>query len=129
MDNPRPAKVAVVREVRERLSSSSGAILTEYRGLKVGELAALRRSLRDGGDARTRSRARARSGAGGRIAGSGCHRAGLGGRERGHAERARDPHRHDDRAGVRTMATLSKDEILDAIASMTVLELSELLKD
>jgi len=27
------------------------------------------------------------------------------------------------------MATLSKDEILDAIASMTVLELSELLKD
>src|SRR5204863_7249997 len=49
MENPRPQKVAVVREVRERLSSSSGAILTEYRGLKVGELAALRRSLRDAG--------------------------------------------------------------------------------
>jgi large subunit ribosomal protein L7/L12 len=28
-----------------------------------------------------------------------------------------------------TMATLTKDEILDAIANMTVLELSELLKD
>src|SRR5919205_645618 len=49
MDNPRPQKVAVVDEVRERLSSSSGAILTEYRGLKVAELAALRRSLRDAG--------------------------------------------------------------------------------
>ena len=49
MENPRPAKVAVVDEVRQRLSSSSGAILTEYRGLKVGELAALRRSLRDAG--------------------------------------------------------------------------------
>ena len=51
MDNPRPEKVAVVNEVRERLSSSDGAILTEYRGLKVGELSTLRRSLRaSGGD-------------------------------------------------------------------------------
>src|SRR5436305_15323505 len=49
MENPRPAKVAVVDEVRERLSSSDGAILTEYRGLNVTELANLRRSLRDAG--------------------------------------------------------------------------------
>src|SRR5688572_30742973 len=46
MDNPRPEKVAVVDEVRERLRSSSAAILTEYRSLKVGELSTLRRSLR-----------------------------------------------------------------------------------
>src|SRR4051812_36683791 len=49
MDNPRPEKVAVVDEVRDKLSSSSGAILTEYRGLKVGDLAALRSSLRSAG--------------------------------------------------------------------------------
>jgi large subunit ribosomal protein L10 len=50
---PRPEKVAVVTEVRERLSSSNGALLTEYRGLKVAHLAALRRSVADaGGDYR-----------------------------------------------------------------------------
>ena len=49
MENPRPEKVAVVNEVRERLSSSNGAILTEYRGLNVTELADLRRSLRAAG--------------------------------------------------------------------------------
>ena len=43
---PRPEKVAVVTEVRERLQSSNGALLTEYRGLKVAELATLRASLR-----------------------------------------------------------------------------------
>ena len=46
MENPRPEKVAVVEEVRTKLDSSSAAILTEYRGLKVKELADLRRSLR-----------------------------------------------------------------------------------
>ena len=49
MDNPRPEKVAVVDEVRERLSSASATLLTEYRGLKVGELAELRRNLRAAG--------------------------------------------------------------------------------
>ncbi len=49
MDNPRPEKVAVVDEVRERLSNAPAALLTEYRGLKVGELADLRRSLRAAG--------------------------------------------------------------------------------
>ena len=49
MDDPRPEKVAVVDEVRERLSSANAALLTEYRGLGVGELARLRRSLREAG--------------------------------------------------------------------------------
>jgi large subunit ribosomal protein L10 len=49
LDNPRPEKVAVVEEVRGKLSSSSAAILTEYRGLKVQDLATLRRSLREVG--------------------------------------------------------------------------------
>jgi large subunit ribosomal protein L10 len=51
MDNPRPDKVAVVDEVRDHFDSSSAAILTEYRGLKVKDLATLRRTLRtSGGD-------------------------------------------------------------------------------
>jgi large subunit ribosomal protein L10 len=49
MAGPRPEKVAVVEEVREHLGSSSAAILTEYRGLKVGDLATLRRQLRTAG--------------------------------------------------------------------------------
>jgi large subunit ribosomal protein L10 len=49
MENPRPEKVAVVTEVRERLSSANAALLTEYRGLNVGEIARLRRSLREAG--------------------------------------------------------------------------------
>ena len=51
MDNPRADKVAVVNEVRGRLEASGGALLTEYRGLSVAELAELRRDLaRAGGD-------------------------------------------------------------------------------
>lgn len=49
MENPRPEKVAVVDEVRERLSSSDAAVVTEYRGLNVAAMATLRRSLRDAG--------------------------------------------------------------------------------
>src|SRR5688500_6851554 len=49
LDNPRPEKVAVVDEVKDRLQSSSAAILTEYRGMKVGDLSTLRRSLRESG--------------------------------------------------------------------------------
>ena len=43
---PRPEKVATVEEIRSKLESSRAAVLTEYRGLKVGELAALRSALR-----------------------------------------------------------------------------------
>jgi large subunit ribosomal protein L10 len=45
MDNPRAEKVAVVNEVRDRMQASDGAVLTEYRGLTVAELADLRREL------------------------------------------------------------------------------------
>ena len=40
-------KVAAVAELTERFSGSSGAVLTEYRGLTVAQLAELRRSLAD----------------------------------------------------------------------------------
>ena len=42
----RPEKVATVEEIRDKLSSARAAVLTEYRGLKVGDLADLRASLR-----------------------------------------------------------------------------------
>jgi large subunit ribosomal protein L10 len=42
----RPEKVATVEEIREKLEGAQAAVLTEYRGLKVSELAALRASLR-----------------------------------------------------------------------------------
>ncbi len=45
MAGPRAEKVAVVAEVEGRLTRAGGAILTEYRGLKVGDLATLRRAL------------------------------------------------------------------------------------
>lgn len=45
----KPEKAAVVQEVRERFSSAGAVMLTDYRGLKVGDLAALRRSLREAG--------------------------------------------------------------------------------
>lgn len=49
MENPRPEKVAVVEEVRDRLDASSAALLTEYRGLDVGSISELRRALRAAG--------------------------------------------------------------------------------
>jgi len=49
MENPRPEKVAVVAEVRQRLADSNAALLTEYRGLDVGALAQLRGALREVG--------------------------------------------------------------------------------
>ncbi len=45
MDNPRSEKVAVVDEVRTRLDDAQAAVVTEYRGLTVGDLANLRKSL------------------------------------------------------------------------------------
>jgi large subunit ribosomal protein L10 len=41
----RAEKVAAVAEMTERFQSSSGAVLTEYRGLSVAQLGELRRSL------------------------------------------------------------------------------------
>jgi large subunit ribosomal protein L10 len=45
----RPEKVAVVEEIRTKLSESDATVLTEYRGLTVHELADLRGSLRGSG--------------------------------------------------------------------------------
>ncbi|HSO94423.1 MAG TPA: 50S ribosomal protein L10 [Acidimicrobiia bacterium] len=42
----RPEKVAVVEEVRDKLRDADAAVLTEYRGLTVSELAQLRGTLR-----------------------------------------------------------------------------------
>jgi large subunit ribosomal protein L10 len=46
---PRPEKVAVVEEIRTKLAESDAAVLTEYRGLTVSDLADLRGSLRGAG--------------------------------------------------------------------------------
>ena len=49
MEKPRAEKVALVEDARGRLSSADAALLTEYRGLKVDEMATLRRALRTAG--------------------------------------------------------------------------------
>jgi large subunit ribosomal protein L10 len=49
MSDPRPEKVAVVTEVREKFEAADAVLITEYRGLSVADLAALRLSLRGGG--------------------------------------------------------------------------------
>jgi len=46
MENPRAEKVAVVDDVRDRLSGADAALLTEYRGLPMSSLSTLRRQLR-----------------------------------------------------------------------------------
>jgi large subunit ribosomal protein L10 len=45
----RPEKVAVVEEIRTKLAEADAAVLTEYRGLTVHDLAQLRGSLRGSG--------------------------------------------------------------------------------
>lgn len=49
MADPRPEKVAVVDEVKQKFTDADGAMLTEYRGLDVRAIAELRRALRDAG--------------------------------------------------------------------------------
>ena len=49
MDNPRQEKVDVVSEITAKLQTADAAFLTEYRGLTVGALAALRVTLRQSG--------------------------------------------------------------------------------
>lgn len=46
---PRADKVAVVDEVRQKMQDADVVVVTEYRGLKVADLAALRATLRQGG--------------------------------------------------------------------------------
>ncbi len=49
MMNPRPEKVAVVDELKEKFATTDGMILTEYRGLDVSAMAGLRNALREAG--------------------------------------------------------------------------------
>lgn len=49
MENPRPEKVATVVEIAAKLRSADAAILTEYRGLTVSQMAGIRRQLREAG--------------------------------------------------------------------------------
>ena len=45
----RPEKEAAVRELSERFNAASAALLTEYRGLSVGDMSAVRSTLRAAG--------------------------------------------------------------------------------
>lgn len=44
---PRPEKVAAVKEISERFSKSEAALLTEFRGLTVSDIAEVRTALRN----------------------------------------------------------------------------------
>jgi large subunit ribosomal protein L10 len=49
MEEPRPEKVAVVAEVREKFDDADAILFTEYRGLTVRDLAELRAAMREAG--------------------------------------------------------------------------------
>jgi large subunit ribosomal protein L10 len=49
MENPRQEKVDIVAEISAKLKAADAAIITEYRGMSVGALAGLRRTLRGSG--------------------------------------------------------------------------------
>jgi large subunit ribosomal protein L10 len=49
MENPRADKVAMVQEILGKLSAAPAVFVSEYRGMSVGALAALRASLREVG--------------------------------------------------------------------------------
>jgi len=63
-ENPRADKVAVVEEVAGKLGAAQAVIVTEYRGMSVGQLATLRRQLRaTGGEYKVYKNTLARFGA------------------------------------------------------------------
>ena len=49
MGDPRPEKIAIVAEVQEKFSNAEAVILTEYRGLNVTDMAALRTAMKQAG--------------------------------------------------------------------------------
>jgi len=49
MGEPNSEKVAIVAEVREKFQNSEAVVLTEYRGLNVSDMAALRSAMREAG--------------------------------------------------------------------------------
>ena len=44
---PKPEKVEAVNDIKDRFNEADGVLLTEYRGLSVGEMSELRAALRD----------------------------------------------------------------------------------
>ena len=48
-EKPRAEKVAVVEEVAAKLAAATAVFVTEYRGMRVGQLASMRRALRPAG--------------------------------------------------------------------------------
>ena len=46
---PKPQKIEAVKEIADRLKKAEGALLTEFRGLRVEEMKELRNALRDKG--------------------------------------------------------------------------------
>jgi large subunit ribosomal protein L10 len=49
VSEPRPEKVAIVDEIRDRVGAAEAVMVTEYRGLTVSELATLRLAMRPAG--------------------------------------------------------------------------------
>lgn len=49
MSEPRPDKVAIVDEIRDRVGAADAVVVTEYRGLTVSDLATLRLAMRPSG--------------------------------------------------------------------------------
>lgn len=49
MNKQREKKAAVVKELKEKLHQAEAAVITDYRGLKVGEMNTLRARLRQAG--------------------------------------------------------------------------------
>lgn len=49
VSEPRPEKVAIVDEIRDRVGSADAVMVTEYRGLTVSDLATLRLAMRPAG--------------------------------------------------------------------------------
>jgi ribosomal protein L10 len=43
---PKPQKIEAVKEIADRLKKAEGALLTEFRGLRVAEMKELRDALR-----------------------------------------------------------------------------------
>jgi large subunit ribosomal protein L10 len=48
-ENPRAEKVAVVEEITSKLKAADAVFITEYRGMSVGQLAGLRKTLKPAG--------------------------------------------------------------------------------
>lgn len=46
---PKPQKIEAVKDIADRLKKAEGALLTEFRGLRVEEMKELRRALKDKG--------------------------------------------------------------------------------